>query len=44
LFHNIEKIEFEIKLLKGWRKANSKIGEQIANKQQKKGREEEQQE
>jgi hypothetical protein len=40
----IEQIEFEIKLLKGWRKANSKIGEQIAAKQQKKGREKEQQE
>jgi hypothetical protein len=28
----IEQIEFEIKLLKGWRKANKKIQEQIAGK------------
>jgi hypothetical protein len=32
----IEQIEFEIKLLKGWRKANNKIAEQIATKQQQK--------
>jgi hypothetical protein len=32
----IEKIEFEIKLLKGWRKANNKIEELIAGRKQKK--------
>jgi hypothetical protein len=32
----IEKIEFEVKLLKGWRKANNKIEEQLAAKQQQK--------
>jgi hypothetical protein len=37
----IEQIEFEIKLLKGWRKANKKIEELIAGRKQKKeGREE----
>jgi hypothetical protein len=36
----IERIEFEIKLLKGWRKSNSKIEELIAARQEKKGREE----
>ena len=36
----IERIEFEIKLLKGWRKSNNKIEELIATRQQKKGREE----
>jgi hypothetical protein len=36
----IEQIEFEIKLLKGWRKANTKIEELIAERKQKKeGRE-----
>ena len=36
----IEQIEFEIKLLKGWRKANSKIIDLIAERNQKKeGRE-----
>jgi hypothetical protein len=36
----IEQIEFEIKLLKGWRKANNKIEELIAERMQKKeGRE-----
>jgi hypothetical protein len=36
----IEKIEFEIKLLKGWRKANNKLEEQVVAKQQQKtGRE-----
>ena len=34
----IERIEFEIKLLKGWRKSNNKIEELIATRQQKKGR------
>ncbi len=33
----IERIEFEIKLLKGWRKSNNRIEEQIIAKQQKKG-------
>ena len=38
----IEQIEFEIKLLKGWRKANSKIEELIAGRKRKKeGREQE---
>jgi hypothetical protein len=38
----IEQIEFEIKLLKGWRKANNKIEELIAERRQKKeGREQE---
>jgi hypothetical protein len=32
----IEQIEFEIKLLKGWRKANTKIEELIAERKQKK--------
>ena len=32
----IEKIEFEVKLLKGWRKANNKLEEQIAAKRQNK--------
>jgi hypothetical protein len=37
----IEQIEFEIKLLKGWRKANNKIEELIVERKQKKeGREE----
>jgi hypothetical protein len=36
----IERIEFEIKLLKGWRKSNSRIVDQITVKEQKKGREE----
>ena len=31
----IERIEFQIKLLKGWRKANNKIEEQIAQKKKK---------
>jgi hypothetical protein len=36
----IEQIEFEIKLLKGWRKANSKIEDLIAERKNKKeGRE-----
>jgi hypothetical protein len=36
----IEQIEFEIKLLKGWRKANNKIVEVITERKQKKeGRE-----
>jgi hypothetical protein len=30
----IEQIEFEIKLLKGWRKANNKIDDLIAKRQQ----------
>ncbi|MDR2516224.1 MAG: hypothetical protein LBC88_02450 [Spirochaetaceae bacterium] len=38
----IERIEFEIKLLKGWRKANNKIETLIADRKQKKeGREQE---
>ena len=36
----IEQIEFEIKLLKGWRKANSKIEELVAARRQKKEGEE----
>jgi hypothetical protein len=36
----IERIEFELKLLKGWRKTNNKIEEQIIIKQRKKGGEE----
>jgi hypothetical protein len=32
----VEHIEFEIKLLKGWRKANSKIEERITGRKQKK--------
>lgn len=36
-FPYIERIEFEIKLLKGWRKANNKIENKIAEKQEKKG-------
>ncbi len=36
----IERIEFELKLLKGWRKTNNKIEEQIITKQRKKGGEE----
>jgi hypothetical protein len=32
----IEQIEFEIKLLKGWRKANSKIEDLIAERKNKK--------
>jgi hypothetical protein len=36
----IEKIEFELKLLKGWRKANSKLEEQIVAKQHGKQRRE----
>jgi hypothetical protein len=35
----IERIELELKLLKGWRKSNTKIEELITAKQQKKGRE-----
>jgi hypothetical protein len=38
----VEQIEFEIKLLKGWRKANNKIEDIIATRQQQKqGREQE---
>jgi hypothetical protein len=33
----IEKIEFEIRLLTGWRKSNSKIKEAIENKMKKEG-------
>jgi hypothetical protein len=32
----VQQIEYEIKLLKGWRKSNSKLVVQIAEKQQKK--------
>jgi hypothetical protein len=32
----IEQIEYEIKLLKGWRRANSKIAEALAEKERKK--------
>jgi len=32
----IEQIQFEIKLLKGWRKSNNKLEEQVAARQQKK--------
>jgi hypothetical protein len=37
----IEKIEFEIKLLKGWRKANNKIQELLVERKQKRGEEKE---